>query len=226
MKRLFLLIIAALMMTAQRAWADYVTDIVVIGHDSGKQIGYLYDNYKGAGWIGIDRDLNDGAGGHYIYQVYKTPQNSGTPITDLFLRVSWSNDSPASFVHNGRTYYRAGADGDSRFITSGGDLNCGADGAWIHLYYTKDNCKPNHLVTEITVDGNEDGAVRRNNEADACDLIAVNALNELLQSLDAAVEPIFRVLLRPACLREIYGVRLRNCSDDLSAALHQKQLDC
>ena len=173
MKRLFLLIIAALLMTAQRAWADYVTDIMVIGHDSGKQIGYLYDNYKGAGWICLDRDLNDGAGGHYIYLVYKTnksPQNSGTPITDLFLRVSWSNDSPASLVHNGRTYYRAGADGDSRFITSGGDLNCGADGSWIHLYYTKDNCKPNHLVTEITVDGNADGAVRRNNEADACDL--------------------------------------------------------
>ena len=85
MKRLFLLIIAALLMTAQRAWADYVTDIMVIGHDSGKQIGYLYDNYKGAGWICLDRDLNDGAGGHYIYLVYKTnksPQNSGTPITD------------------------------------------------------------------------------------------------------------------------------------------------
>ena len=81
MKRLFLLIISALLMTAQRAWADYVTDIVVIGHDSERQVGYLYDNYKGAGWIGIDRDLNDGAGGHYIHLVYKTnksPQNSGT----------------------------------------------------------------------------------------------------------------------------------------------------
>ena len=173
MRRILLCIIAAFLLPAQQVWADYVTDVVVIGHDSKKQIGYLYDNYKGAGWICLDRDLNDGAGGHYIYLVYKTnksPQNSGTPITDLYLRVSTSNDSPASFVHNGRTYYKAGADGDSRFISSGGDLNCEADGAWIHLYYTKDNCKPNHLVTEITVDGNKDGAVRRNNEADACDL--------------------------------------------------------
>ena len=173
MRRIFLCIIAAFLLPAQQVWADYVTDVVVIGHDSEKQIGYLYDNYKGAGWICLDRDLNDGAGGHYIYLVYKTnksPQNSGTPITDLYLRVSTTNDSPASFVHNGRTYYKAGADGDSRFISSGGDLNCEADGAWIHLYYTKDNCKPNHLVTEITVDGNKDGAVRRNNEADACDL--------------------------------------------------------
>ena len=128
MNRLFLLIISALLMTAQRAWADYVTDIVVIGHDSERQVGYLYDNYKGAGWIGIDRDLNDGAGGHYIHLVYKTnksPQNSGTAISNLFL---WLGDSPgpASLVHDGRTYYRVGADGDSEFRNKGGDLNCGA----------------------------------------------------------------------------------------------------
>ena len=88
-KRL-LIFMAALLITAQRAWADYVTDIVVIGHNSGKQIGYLYDNYKGAGWICLEKDLNDGAGGHYVHLVYKTnksPQNSGTPITDLYL---WS----------------------------------------------------------------------------------------------------------------------------------------
>ena len=99
-------------MTTQRAWAEqeYITDVVVIGHDSGKQIGYLYDNYKGAGWICLDKDLNNGAGGHYIYLVYKTnnsPQNSGTPITDFYL---WAADSPgpASFQHMGRTYYRVG----------------------------------------------------------------------------------------------------------------------
>ena len=99
-------------MTTQRAWAEqeYITDVVVIGHDSGKQIGYLYDNYKGAGWICLDKDLNNCAGGHYIYLVYKTnnsPQNSGTPITDFYL---WAADSPgpASFQHMGRTYYRVG----------------------------------------------------------------------------------------------------------------------
>ena len=154
MKRLFLLIIAALLMTAQQAWADYVTDIMVIGHDSKRQVGYLYDNYKGAGWKCIDWDLNDDAGGHYIYLVYKTntcPQNSGTPITDLYL---WSKDyaGPASLVHNGRTYYRVGADGDATFIGHQGDLNCNAGGNWIQLYYTKDQYKPYRYVFDISVD--------------------------------------------------------------------------
>ena len=171
MNRLFLLIISALLMTAQRAWADYVTDIVVIGHDSERQVGYLYDNYKGAGWIGIDRDLNDGAGGHYIHLVYKTnksPQNSGTAISNLFL---WLGDSPgpASLVHDGRTYYRVGADGDSEFRNKGGDLNCGAGGRWVQLYYTKDD---NHLVhlTSITINGESAGAVGRNGSHEPCDL--------------------------------------------------------
>jgi len=171
-KRLFLLIISALLMTAQRAWADYVTDIVVIGHDSGKQIGYLYDNYKGAGWIGIDRDLNDGAGGHYVHLVYKTntsPNNSGTPITDLYL---WSAPyaGPASLVHNGRTYYRVGADGDSDFTSRGGDLNCEAGGNWIHLYYTKDQFKPQRRLTGISVDENASGCLGENGGSTPGDL--------------------------------------------------------
>ena len=172
MKRLFLLIISALLMTAQRAWADYVTDIVVIGHNSGKQIGYLYDNYKGAGWICLEKDLNDGAGGHYIHLVYKTnksPQNSGTPITDLYL---WSapNAGPASLVHNGRTYYRVGADGDGDFTSRNGDLNCEAGGNWIQLYYTKDKFPHHRYLTGISVDENASGCVGENGGSTPGDL--------------------------------------------------------
>ena len=159
-------------MTAQRAWADYVTDIVVIGHDSERQVGYLYDNYKGAGWIGIDRDLNDGAGGHYIHLVYKTnksPQNSGTPITDLYL---WSAPyaGPNSLVHNGRTYYRVGADGDDTFKSHAGDMNCEAGGNWIQLYYTKDILPHHRYLTGISVDENASGCVGENGGSTPGDL--------------------------------------------------------
>ena len=172
MKRLFLLIIAALLMTAQQAWADYVTDIVVIGHNSSRQIGYLYDNYKGAGWICLEKDLNDGAGGHYVHLVYKTnksPQNSGTPITDLYL---WSspNAGPNSLVHNGRTYYRVGADGDDTFKSHAGDMNCEAGGNWIQLYYTKDQFKPQRRLTGISVDENASGCVGENGGSTPGDL--------------------------------------------------------
>lgn len=169
-KILFLLVL--LCGAAQGAWADYVTDIVVIGHDSERQFGYLYDNYKGAGWIGIDRDLNDGAGGHYIHLVYKTnksPQNSGTPITDLYL---WSAPyaGPNSLVHNGRTYYRVGADGDDTFKSHAGDMNCEAGGNWIQLYYTKDQFKPQRRLTGISVDENASGCVGENGGSTSGDL--------------------------------------------------------
>ena len=156
----------------QQIWADYVTDIVVIGHDSERQVGYLYDNYKGAGWIGIDRDLNDGAGGHYIHLVYKTnksPQNSGTPITDLYL---WSATyaGPDSFVRDGRTYYRIGADGDDTFKSHGGDMNCEAGGNWIQLYYTKDRYKPHRYVTSLSIDSNSSGCIGENGGSTPGDL--------------------------------------------------------
>ena len=173
MKKHLFLTIALLCAIAQGARADYVTDIVVIGHDSERQLGFLADSYRGAGWICLDRDLNDGAGGHYIYLVYKTnasPQNSGTPITDLYL-WSGNNPGPASFTHNGRTYYRVGADGDSDFTSRSGDLNCNAGGNWIHLYYTKDHYDtPHRFVTGITINGDYAGSLGENGGSTPGDL--------------------------------------------------------
>ena len=146
MRKILFLLVLLCAMTTQRAWAQqaYITDVVVIGDSDDDDAEDLYHNYEGAGWIGKVRDLNDGAGGHYIHLMYKTnnsPQNSGTPINDFYL---WAADSPgpASFTHMGRTYYRVGCDGDSDFRNSGGDLNCKADGKWIYLYYTKDATSP------------------------------------------------------------------------------------
>ena len=136
-----LLILLALFAFGQISWAQtFITDVVVIGANDDDDADWYYDNYEGAGWIGKVRDLNDGAGGHYIYLMYKTnnsPQNSGTAINDFYLRVSDNPYAPGSLTHLGRTYWKVGCDGDSQFINSGGDLNCGASGYFIHLYYTK-----------------------------------------------------------------------------------------
>ena len=141
-----LLILFALVAFGQISWAQaYITDVVVIGANSSGDADWYYDNYVGAGWEGKERDLNDGAGGHYIHLMYKTnnsPQNSGTPINDFYLRVSDNPYAPASLTHLGRTYWKVGCDGDSQFINSGGDLNCGASGYFIHLYYTKEANSP------------------------------------------------------------------------------------
>ncbi len=150
MRKKFILLMSLVAMLAMapvglQAQQAFITDVVVVGADDDDDADWYYDNYEGAGWIGKVRDLNDGAGGHYIHLMYKTnysPQNSGTAINDFYLRVSDSPGAPAWLTHLGRTYYKVGADGDSQFINSGGDLNCGAGGYYIHLYYTKEGNSP------------------------------------------------------------------------------------
>ena len=144
-KVLFLLVL--LCAIAQGTWAQepYITDVIVIGDDDSGDADDKYHDYERAGWIGKVRDLNDGASGHYIYLMYKmntSTGSSGTPITDFYLWVSATTPGPVSLTHMGRTYYRVGCDGDSQFRNSGGDLNCGAGGDYIHLYYAKEATSP------------------------------------------------------------------------------------
>ena len=140
---------------AQGAWADYITNIKVIGYDSSMDASYYYRQYTNNGWIGCDKDLNDGAGGHYIYLVFQRG-NSGTPITDLYL-YSGANPGPATITYYGRTYYRVGVDGDDSFKNSGGDLNCGADGNWIYLYYTTDPFPDGRYLNDIFINNKNEG---------------------------------------------------------------------
>ena len=138
-----LLLLFALLAFGQISWAQFITDVIVVGADNSDN--WHFGAYQNNGWIKKDKDLNDGASGHYIYLFYKTsssPDNSGTAINDFYLRVSDDPYAPTSLTHLGRTYYRVSADGDSDFINSGGDLNCGASGKFIHLYYTKEGNSP------------------------------------------------------------------------------------
>ena len=89
MKRILICLFAMLGM-AQGTWAtDYVTDVMLIG--AGKSINNLKKQYQNEGWTLIDYDLNKGAGGAYVFLLYKTESStgsSGKPITDFYLKVS------------------------------------------------------------------------------------------------------------------------------------------
>ena len=155
MKQKLLFLFALLCAVAQGARAEFITNIVVVGDDDWGDAVDLYEKYTKAGWIGCDQDMNDGVGGHYIYLVFQKG-NSGTPITHLYL-YSGANPGPDSFTYYGRTYYRVGYDGDDEFRNKGGDLNCGANGNWIHLYYTKDPFPDGRYLTDIFINKNMAG---------------------------------------------------------------------
>ena len=112
----------------------YITDVISLGVTQGKGAD-LRKEYSNKGWTVLNNDLNRRAGGWDVYIAYKTSrtanQESGY-ITD----ICTSNKNVDSFEFEGRTYYRAST--NSGF---NGDLNRGAGGADIFVYYTRDRYK-------------------------------------------------------------------------------------
>ncbi|CAO5256601.1 MULTISPECIES: hypothetical protein [unclassified Frankia] len=71
-----------------------------------------------SGWTKIDKDLNAGAGGAYLYFAFE--RGSGQPITNVIFLLSKDDSAPP-------TYTRIDV-----------DLNKGAGGDYIYAAFTKD----------------------------------------------------------------------------------------
>ena len=114
---------------------NYITALKVLGSSSSSDIGSLKDQAKNDGWTVIGKDLNDGAGGYYIYLAYKTA--SGNPETDYVTDIVAMEKNVADFTYDSRKYYKVPAEGFN------GNLNRGTGdvGANIYLYYTKGRLK-------------------------------------------------------------------------------------
>ena len=168
-------LLLALLPTGLKAQAqtEYVTDVYVIGSDYESTIDDLYEkSFKPYGWKRINYDLNKGARGHYVNLLYKTGTDVTEAITDIYLWVGDTNTSEKDMTFEGRTYTRSSYNGDEDFLRSKGDLNTKAEGAYIFVYYTKDNTNftPARAITDITVDDNSAFAVGMNGGFTPCDL--------------------------------------------------------
>ena len=164
-------LIALVLLTAfmQAARAQFFTDVKVIANKNLNEVNSLRTQYQNLGWKVIEKDLNEGAGGAYIYMLYKTGGTTDA-ITGFYLRVSEKNDSPESLNFNGRRYYRASYDGSSGFKNAKGDLNNEAGGKFIHLYYTKDAITPGQFVYRVYFNDKQDSVVGENGGSYACDI--------------------------------------------------------
>ncbi|MBQ4007925.1 MAG: leucine-rich repeat protein, partial [Muribaculaceae bacterium] len=160
-------------------WAeDYITDVMVIG-GSKSVVNDLKDTYTGQGWTVIDQDLNKGCGSSsdYIYLLYKTASNqsldAGAFITGFYISDA-SGTAPDNVTHDGHTYTLVPYDGSDYFMGTKGDLNshCGANSAYIHLYYTKDNDEyySSTAVNAISFNDTQSGAVGVNGGTTGYDL--------------------------------------------------------
>ena len=160
--RTILLSLFALLSFVQGAKADgYVTDIMTIAGGSSN----IKDPYLKQGWKYAGFDLNSGAGGDFVYLLYKTSGDngsSGTPVTDVYLMIKIDDSfHNQTLKQGGRTYH---------LVDGGHDLNKGAGGDYIYLYYTKEPFANGRKVTNIIVDENEEGAEGKNGNNNPADL--------------------------------------------------------
>ena len=151
-----------LMLTmALTASADnFVTDVMVIGGTQA-ETNSLKAYYQNQGWTVVNQDLNAGAGGDYIYLLYKTGSDADTNAT-FITYFTWTYFYTEEYARPNGTYYPVAYDGGSQFVASQGNLNRGTSGSPFYLYYTKDSnggTDNPHLVKSITFNSNSEGSM-------------------------------------------------------------------
>ncbi len=156
--------------------AELVTDVMLIGSKGQDVVNNLKNQYMAEGWKFLNYDLNEGAGGAFIYLLYKSENtcfdSNNNFVTDFYIKVSDSQGRPETITHNGRTYIPVPGGGGNAFIADNVqcDLNYDANGDYIYLYYTKDPFEDGRAVCYIDFNEGSDGAVRANGGTSAADL--------------------------------------------------------
>ena len=122
-----------------------ITRAMVAGGPDGD---YLKNMFRDLSFTVPDQDLNDKAGGDYIYMVYDWTPDAGPCITDFIVRTE---EYPAGISFNGRGYYSTCiADFCSEsFLSSECNLNNRTSGTKMWLYYTTDSFPDRRVVTDI-----------------------------------------------------------------------------
>ena len=151
-----MMVLAVLFTTLTAGATQFITDVMVIG-GSKDVVEELKTTYKAQGWTLVNNDLNAGCGSSsdFIYLLYKSEENTDGfnhgYITDFYIYGSENGIFEEKITYQDRTYYLVPFDGSSVFKKSKGDLNRGAGGPYIHLYYTMDP-QSDKAVSVITFD--------------------------------------------------------------------------
>ena len=136
MKKLILILSILVAMVAHAKADNFVTDVMVIGGTQA-ETNALKTQYENQGWTFVNKDLNQGAGGDYIYLLYKTDSDANPNATFItyFNCGSFYNEGglmfPAVLNQEGIMISPAGHyvpvpyAGGSDFVASHGNLNRG-----------------------------------------------------------------------------------------------------
>ena len=147
-----------------------ITDVMVVGGENKS----VTNSYAAQGWTVIGQDLNAGAGGDYVFLLYKSADSASVSngfVTGFYIKTGASGVAD-ELTHDGRVYHLAPCAGDADFVGGKGDLNSKTTkpGDVIHLYYTKSAIPGNSVVTGITFNDTQSGAVGTNGGTTGYDL--------------------------------------------------------
>ena len=193
MFRAALLLVTLLCSTQVVRATDFITDVMVIGHDDKTSINSLKSDYEKQGWTAVNKDLNAGCGtgSDYIYLLYKkqsSPGSSGKPITGFYIKTG--KNPPSSLTQEGRTYKIVSYKGSEDFVKGYGDLNNNAEGDYIYLYYTKDPSPDYNAVSGITFNSTQGGAIGANGSTTGYSLNAGTKGNVIYMHVTVARAPV------------------------------------
>ncbi len=123
-----------LVTAAAGAKADgYITEVISLGAPK-KDYKDMLKKYKNLGYTIVEQDLNDDAGGWFVYLAYKTSSDAN-PENGYITEIVASTKDTWSFTDGGRTYFKSQHNSKDDF---NGDMNYKAGGCSIFIYYTKD----------------------------------------------------------------------------------------
>ena len=170
-KTAMLLLLSLLTLSPVRAATRFVQDVMLIGGTKTEVLMKVI-TYVKQGWSVIEQDLNDGCGSdsEYIYLLYKNDDYGGGfnygSITGFYI-YSWNGTKklpPDTKTIGGRTYYLVPYTGGADFVEGKGDLNEGAGSSsdYIYLYYTRDPFPDGRVVTGISFNTTQSGALGTN----------------------------------------------------------------
>ncbi len=155
--QLMLLTAVCMFLPSQRiaATESLFTEVKVVGYDSSDG----WERFPS--WNYKEQDLNDGAGGQYIYLLYKKKDNPdpGDFITGFRILNTDTWDVPDTMEEDGVEWHLAPYDGEGNFKASKGDLNSGTGGRCIYLYYTKTPFANHRAVKSVWFTSDKAGSV-------------------------------------------------------------------
>ncbi|MCQ2065439.1 MAG: hypothetical protein MJY66_06230 [Bacteroidaceae bacterium] len=152
MKNKAIVLLLALVMPLNAIQASYIKEVAVSGNSDKNT---AINNLKNEGFTVLGTDLNDKAGGWYIYLGYKTTDKFEEAITNLMVMrgstfsSSYGQDKVVNVKDEGKNWEyhpvrRFSFDYD-------GDLNRKAGGDDLFLYYTHSNISDGYAIGSLAV---------------------------------------------------------------------------